>query len=141
MKVFTHNDSEAMARAITDVYPYPFHALMVEGLIFQLAQSQVKDYNGGAWDFHTDGKVGFWVPDMPSVPVSCENYYQNPAMDPVTFGAGITLLALNQLAWKFHHNDSVTLARCMQDRYEDLYRWAYGDDTPLDTAQLYSYLD
>lgn len=141
MNIYTHNSSAAMARAVADVYPNPFHALMVEGLIFHLAQSQVKNYNGGIWDFHTDGKVGFWVPDMPSVSVSCENYYENPAMDPITFGAGITLLALNRLVCKFHHDGNVTLAQYMQDRHEDLCRWAYGDDSPLDIAQLYSYLD
>ena len=140
MKIYTPDGSGAMANAIEQIYPSPILALLIEQTIFTTAEAQIKDYSGGVWHFHSDGTTGFWVPDLPSVHVECENYYSNPYMDTQTFGAGITLLTLNRLVWKFHDNNAA-VARRMQDRYEDLHRWAYGDDSPLDIAQLYSYLD
>lgn len=140
MNIYTPNDSDAMANAIAQIYPNPTLALLIEQTIFATADTQIEGYGGGIWHFHSNGTTGFWVPDMPSVPVSCDNYYQNPAMDPVTFGVGITLLSLNHLVWRLHERDP-KLALGFQNVYDDLYDWAYGDDSPLDIPQLYSYLD
>lgn len=140
MNIHTPEHATDMVNAIAGIFTAPALALQVERTIQVNADRQVQGYNGGMWNFHSNGTTGFWAPDMPVVPVSCENCYQNEAMDPLTFGAGITLLSLNQLVWRYYETNP-DQARTLQDIYDALYAWAYGDDSPLDIAQLHSYLD
>lgn len=140
MDVFTPERSFKMVSAVDKVYG--FDAVVIEQVVYNVAGDQVEGYEGGVWHFHTDGEIGFWVPNTDTVAVNCpNNYYSNPDMDAVTFGAGATLIALNQLVWHFHHQGRDDVARRLQSYYDKLYNWAYSDHSPLDIDALFGYLD
>lgn len=139
MQIFTPERSFKMIKALDTIYGTD--AIALENVIMSLADEQIEGYDGGEWHFYSDGNIGFWVPDRDTLSVSCEgNYFRNDDMDPTTYGVGVTLLALNRLVWHYHENRQDT-ARRLQAHYEELYAWAYHDDSTLDITALYGYLD
>ena len=104
MRVFTPDNSEAMANAINRVFA-PFDQLGLETAVFSVASENCATYDGGLWNFAVseDGKFGFWYPaHQDTFAVACQNYYEDPAMPADAFGAACTLVAFNTLIWHLH---------------------------------------
>lgn len=139
MKIFTPNNSEAMADAEFGIYDG--YAPPLEQEVFACADENVPDYMGGTWAFHTDGDIGYWVPQGAAVySVNCPgNYFEHPAMDAESLGVALTLLAINRQIWWLHSQgrDFTKLARA-QEKLRD---FAYADDSTLNTNAIYGFLD
>jgi|GEM_PF-2887810 len=145
MKTYT-NESSAMAAAVDQVFGR--QSMFIEGLLFHTASNTSDDYHGGSWAFVTnaDGTLGFWYPTgQPTYPVACQNYYENPAMDALSFGAACTLIALNRHVWRMHEAGEDTLTKVASTQYHALRHWIFtlAEDpaSGLDTASIYGFID
>lgn len=95
---------DAQMRALHALFEKPFYALQFEQALFHYASKSADNYTGGAWALATslDGTTGFMFPDVqPDKTFNVElstNYYREPAMDGVTFGAALSLTVINHMA-------------------------------------------
>lgn len=139
MKIFSPDDSEAMADAEFDIYDC--YSPPLEQEVFACADETVTGYDGGTWAFHSNGTVGYWVPQGEAAySVACAgNYFEHPAMDAESLGVALTLLAINRQIWWLHSEgrDFDKLARA-QEKLRD---FAYADDSTLNTNAIYGFLD
>ena len=133
-----HKQSFAEAKVFHNLAP------MLQTSVFGTAANNSSQYDGGSWAFVTndDGTLGFWYPlNQPNYPVSCQNYYEDPAMPAKSFGAACTLTALNGLIWNIHATgysvDGLTRL------YHNLRNWIFdlGEAGELDTAAVAGFID
>jgi hypothetical protein len=140
MNIFTPDDSNAMIDAVFGIYKNA--CVNLEQRVYQISDQCIDGYTGGTWHFHTDEKIGFWVPDTDTVAVSCAgNYYTNPAMAARDYGVAATLMALNQQVWSLYERSGEDAARDTQKLYQALYNHAYQDGSPYNTGDIYNFLD
>lgn len=140
MQTYTPDRSFQMMNAIHAIYGG--ESMSIEPTIFNLTAACCPDYEGGVWHFHSNGEVGYWVPDCDSVAVSCEgNYYENNDMDAESFGVAVTLMALNRLVWHHFHLHKQERAQALQAHWDKLHAWAFRDGSTLDTSAIYAFLD
>jgi hypothetical protein len=139
MKIFTTNNSTAMANAEAAVYDH--FAPHMEQRVFSCADETMPDYRGGSWEFHSDGEIGFWVPTgAATFFVSCPgNGYENSAMPAIELGVALTLLAINRGIW-FAHSKGLDFS-LLASAQRNLEAFAYGDDSTLDVGAIYGFLD
>lgn len=123
-----------------------FHNLapLLQSAVFGTADANSAEYNGGSWAFVTNdkGTLGFWYPtDQPTYPVSCQNYYEDPAMPAKSFGAACTLVALNGLIWNIHATGQNVNG--LSDLFYALRNWIFdlGEQGQLDTAAVAGFID
>lgn len=144
MKTYTPNNSTAMINAIHAIYPGAL-GIQLEAMIFDIAEHQCQDYPDIAlWEFHSDGTTGFWAPmiDKDTVSVQCPNYYENADMDRLSFGAAATFMAINHTVWMLHaQGASDTTLKALVKKQDALHVLMYADNTTLDTAAIYNFLD
>jgi len=128
MKRFTNSDSDQMVKVVSKVFGGA-EAIVLENLVCEAAREFSTNYGGGSWDFITDDEEanGFWVPtDKEAYKVIVpSNYYHNEAMQAVAFGAGLTLLMVNMLAWRFHEAGHVK-ADLYSNKYHALFNMVFN---------------
>jgi Antirestriction protein len=128
MKQFTPSDSTKMANAVNKVFGV--FAMPLENAFCAMARDFAKDsYDGGCLNFVTneEGTVGFWYPaDHMTYDVTVpSNYYSNCNMQAVAFGAGLTLLVVNMLSWKFYEDGQAKLANDYSTLYQNLREFVF----------------
>lgn len=128
MRIFQPADNNAMSDAVFAVYGQDM--MNVEALLFDRASRCSPDYKGGSWAFVTDDDctAGFWYPlgqDTYKVEVP-GNYYQNDAMDAMSFGAACTYCAANDILWMHHAKDRIQAVRAASDRWHKLRNWVFN---------------
>lgn len=145
MRTFTPDDSDSMANAIGKAYG-KFLTLQPEAAIFDLAENTSEEYDGGCWNFvaNDDGDLGFWYPtDKDTYAVSCENYYENKAMDARAFGAALTLVTINQLIWSLYHLGNQAASQVLSDKWHALRNWIFdlSEQGSLDGQAIAAFID
>lgn len=143
MNITNPNDSAAMINAVHEVFGPA--AVDIERMIFGLAEQQCRDYHDiTLWEFHSEDTIGFWAPmiDKDTVSVACPNYYENADMDRLSFGAAVNSMAINHLVWIINekHPNSPTIKHLL-NKYDELRDLIYRDNSTLDTAAIYNFLD
>lgn len=129
MKRFTPNEeSTEQARVVTKVFGMA-EAIVIENIVCQLARQFSTDYDGGIWEFVSDDEEanGFWFPsDKATYKVIVpSNYYHNENMPAVAFGAGLTLVATNMLAWQMNEAGSTARAEKFSNKYHALFNMVF----------------
>lgn len=87
---------------ILQVFPFVnLHPMILEHMVFRLAERYGRNYNGGQW--YVDDSKGYPVLVAPTITgyyevVNGENYFEG-TMNEETFGAVLTVLALNRLTY------------------------------------------
>ncbi|HBW09412.1 MAG: hypothetical protein JL55_18670 [Pseudomonas sp. BICA1-14] len=143
MKTYSDNGSR-MAAAVDRVYGH--RAMLIEGVLFHVADINSAQYMGGTWNFVTndEGTLGFWYPTArDTYSVECENYFAHEAMDARSFGAACTLVALNHAIWTLHAKGNDISA--LSETFHALQSWVYdlgeGDEPFIDTATVAGFTD
>lgn len=140
MKIYSNAHPGAMMNAVHEIYG-PL-AVNLEMRIYALADKQVQGYDGGLWAFHSDGVIGYWVPQgQDDYAVSCPNYYDNPAMDAESLGLALTITAANHACWETHHHAAPALTKMLVDAQEKLRDHAYREAGHLDSCAIAGFLD
>ena len=82
------------------------HMLAFEFYLYDLAQQQIKDYNGGFWEFYTlDNGAWYMAPEGEGkVQVVAPNMYSGE-MSRDAAGLALTLIAINHLLWHTYTTD------------------------------------
>jgi hypothetical protein len=128
MKRFTNSNSAQMSGAVTKVYGMA-EAVVLENIVCQLARKFSTEYDGGSWEFVADDEEGngFWFPsDRETYTVEVpSNYYRNGAMPAVAFGAGLTLVAVNMLAWQLNEAGNDVKAALFSNKYHALFNMVF----------------
>lgn len=146
MRIHTPGNSTAMANAINRVFA-PFDQLGLEGAVFSVASENCADYNGGLWNFAVDAErgFGFWYPaDEDTYAVACQNFYENPAMPAMAFGAACTLVAFNTLIWHLHERKVASdILDAANDHYHALRGWMFdlSEAGQIDGAAIAGFID
>jgi len=82
---------------------YPEMAEIFRNAVQQLAHTYSDDLRNVFWGFAAgpEGETGFWYPlRIQNLDAYVDsNGYQNQHMDPKTFGAAVTLVAINHFLW------------------------------------------
>jgi len=140
-------DAEAMIADVNAI----FGTLMLpaEMLTYATAAEQ-GDADISAWNFHTyslghDGetKVGFWVPalEQKTIGVKCPNYYTNEAVDLVTFGHTMTVVAVSKIMWDLYHNGREQECKKMILLHDALQAMIRAKNPPIDALVARAILD
>ncbi len=123
-----------------------FHNIVgiLQSAVFGTADANSSAYDGGSWAFlcNDERTIGFWYPlDKPNYPVSCQNYYEDPAMPAKSFGAACTLVALNGLLWNIHATGQNVDG--LSNLFHTLRNWVFdlGEQGELDTASVAGFID
>lgn len=145
MRIHTPDNSPAMANAINRVFT-PFDQLGLEAAVFSVASENCSTYDGGVWHFaEGDNGLGFWYPaDQGNYAVACQNYYENPAMQDMAFGAACTLVAFNTLIWHLHERKvSEDILDAANDLYHALRNWVFdlSEAGQIDGAAIAGFID
>lgn len=127
MKRFTNSNSAQMSAVVSKIYGVA-EAIVLENALNQFAR-KFSDYDGGSWEFVSDDEEanGFWFPtDEATYKVEVPtNYYRNSAMPAVAFGAGLTMLAVNMLAWQLNEAGNTQKAELFSNKYHALFNMVF----------------
>ena len=111
---------------------FGYKSVIVENAIYQYAGKYIDGYNGGYWEFYQAGKAPLMVWDA-NGEVTVNSEFAEYKTNPQTASLAVMMLAINHLVWAVHET-SETFARELQDAYDNLRDWLYGDQTEDEVA-------
>jgi hypothetical protein len=125
---------------------------LFEAMVYAMASKTAKNYDGGIWTLVTneEGTAGFIFPavdDQTTYDVAVDtNYYTNATMDPVSFGAAVSLTAINHISWMMaesqqNNEDVVAMYYNMRNFVFDLSEGQYDTSLTLNGAEVARYID
>jgi len=123
---------------ILQVFPnVNIHPMILENMVFTFAERHGRNYNGGQWHVDTFNGSHFLVAPTGSYEVvNGDNYYEG-TMDEKTFGAALTVLAVNRLLNSRECTDVESLGEYWATAHENAVE--YIDSAAI--SDYYSFLD
>lgn len=121
---------------------HPTAGVRFEATCFALASAHLDGYSGGSWSADEIAGIGVYVPPGPErQTIACPGVQESHETDRRTAGAGITLVALNQLCWHFHGRGLTGVSDALADLFHRARTEFFGENTGLDQRTLYAYID
>lgn len=126
---------------------HPIAGFIFEQLLLAFSDRLVDVYKGGKWKskhLTPELLIGILPVDETRVRVVNPENFCDVTTDPVSAGAGMTLLALNHTLWKMNSMSAPdSLLKKMNDLYYELHDAVFADNAThgLDTGSIYRIID